>query len=65
MRKLSMSRQSMLFIFAVGLACGVGPAAWAAGNVQKGKAVAQEQCTNCHLIRENETNTLETPPLRA
>ena len=62
MCKLSMSRQCMVIVLASSMSCGIGSAAWAAGNVQKGKAVAQEQCTNCHVIRENETNTLESPP---
>lgn len=62
MRKLRLSRQATTALLALGLACGSGPAAWAAGNVERGKAVAQQQCTNCHVIRENETNTVENPP---
>ena len=45
------------------LVCGTGPVAWAAGSAKNGKAIAQQQCSNCHLIEKNGTNTIESQPV--
>ena len=52
----------MITFLAAGFACGMGTTAWAAGNAQNGRALARQQCSNCHVVGKNETNTLETQP---
>jgi mono/diheme cytochrome c family protein len=32
---------------------------WAAGSVEKGKALAQQWCSNCHVIGKNQSDTVE------
>ena len=32
---------------------------WAAGSVEKGKALAQQWCSNCHVIGKNQTDIVE------
>jgi cytochrome c553 len=49
-------------MLAIGLVCLIGSSSWAAGNVQNGRAIASQQCSNCHLIGKNEVNALETQP---
>jgi mono/diheme cytochrome c family protein len=36
--------------------------AWAAGSAKNGKAIAQQQCSNCHLIDKNGNNAIESQP---
>jgi mono/diheme cytochrome c family protein len=37
--------------------------ALAAGNVQAGKALAEQWCTNCHIVDKNAPNAIESKPV--
>jgi len=36
---------------------------WAAGSVDKGKALAQQWCSNCHVIGKNQSDAIEGGPV--
>ena len=62
MRKAGMSHRFMMAVLAYGLAWEAEPMAWAAGDIKSGRAIAREECSNCHVISKNETAALEAPP---
>lgn len=50
-------------VFATGLVCGIAPAAYAAGNIANGRAIAREQCANCHVVDKYRPNAQESQPI--
>ena len=62
MRALEMFHHLILVFVVTGLAFATGSMAWAAGGVANGKAIAQQQCSNCHIIEKNATNAIESQP---
>src|ERR1700757_196634 len=61
---MTMRQSFYRWIAPVILACFVngGPAS-AAGNIQNGKALAEEQCVNCHMIGRSTPNAIESQPV--
>jgi mono/diheme cytochrome c family protein len=59
MFKLNKPRNWMVVIAAVSLACATGPVAWAAGSAQRGKAIARQECSNCHVVSKSDAKALE------
>lgn len=49
----------MLLLVATGIAFATGSTARAVGNAQRGKAIAREQCSNCHVVSKNDAKALE------
>ena len=40
-----------------------GQFAFAAGNIQKGRALAEERCVNCHIVDRAVPNAIESQPV--
>ena len=59
MHTLKMFHHLMLVLVVTGVAFATGSTAWAAGNAQKGKAIARGQCSNCHVVSKNDAKALE------
>lgn len=53
----------VIAICAAGLVFGNAPAAWAAGNIANGRAIAREQCINCHVVEKYRPNAQESQPI--
>lgn len=53
----------VIAVFATGLVCVMAPAAWAAGNIANGRAIAREQCSNCHVVDKYRPNAQESQPI--
>jgi mono/diheme cytochrome c family protein len=54
----------VITVFATGLVLVyVTPAAWAAGNIANGRAIAREQCSNCHVVDKYHSNAQESQPI--
>jgi mono/diheme cytochrome c family protein len=39
------------------------PSSFGAGNIQNGKALAEERCVNCHIVGRNAPNAIESQPI--
>ena len=53
----------VLKIALAGILCGLGTTAIAAGNATNGKMLAQQRCTNCHVIAKGAVNAIESQPV--
>ena len=62
MRERYMPRRLILGVMGIGLAYAVTSAAWAAGDAANGKSLAQQECSNCHIVDKNKPSELETQP---
>lgn len=63
MCKSKMPHRFIMPILAAGLVLGMTPAAWAAGNIANGRALAREQCSNCHIVDKAHANAQESQPI--
>lgn len=50
-------------VLGIGASFMYSPPSFGAGNIQHGKALAEERCVNCHIVGRNAPNAIESQPI--